>query len=77
MKTAIIIVLCVVGYFVIGFGVLVLRAINHWVDEEDVAEAMLGWPIIGLVYVVSFSLEKLKNWARDLGGRVSIKVRKK
>ncbi len=75
MKTAIIVILCIVGYMIIGFGLLVLRAKKYSIREVDSLAFLLGWPIVVLVNAVTDGFEKFFVWvtktARSLGDKLS------
>jgi hypothetical protein len=77
MKTAIIVILCVIGYLAIGFVMLVLRASKCWIDGEDTAIVLLFWPIVGVLYGVCYVGERIKDLAQDLGGKLAKKIPKK
>jgi len=76
MKTVIIITLCVVAYLLIGFGVLVMRARTYDVDLEDTALALLLWPVIGLIYVFYYMIDRIRSNAQTLGEKLAKRIKK-
>lgn len=74
------IILIIIGiliYFLIGFGVLVLRAKSHYIDNDDVAIAIFVWPIVGLLYGIYYIGDFIKDLARSLANKLSAKELKK
>ena len=75
MKTAIIVILCVIGYMAIGFGLLVLRAKKYSIQEVDSLAYLLVWPIVVIANAITNGFEHFFEWvtktARSLGDKLS------
>lgn len=75
MKIAIIVILCILGYMVIGFGLLVLRARKYSIREVDSLAFLLGWPIVILVNAITDGFQNFFEWvtktARAFGDKLS------
>lgn len=75
MKT-LIIVACVLAYLAIGFLWLVNRARKYAIDMEDVVIAMLFWPIVMILYLLYFLIERIKRLAIICAERIDAKLHK-
>lgn len=75
MKTLIIFA-CVLAYLAIGFLWLVDRARKYAIDIEDVAVAMLFWPIVMILCLLYFLVERIKRLAIICAERVDAKLHK-
>jgi hypothetical protein len=75
MKTAIIVILCIIGYMAIGFCLLVLRAKKYSIRESDSLTFLIAWPIVVLVNTFEYGFEHFFGWvtktARSLGDKLS------
>lgn len=73
---ALIIVACVLAYLAIGFLWLVNRARKYAIDLEDVAIAMLFWPIVTILYILYSLVERIKRLAIICAERIDAKLPK-
>lgn len=67
---------CVLAYLAIGFLWLVDRARRYAIDMEDVAIAMLFWPIVIILCLLYSLVEKIKHLAIICAKRIDAKLPK-
>ncbi len=70
MKTAIIVILCIVGYLAIGFCLLVLHGKKYYIEFDDAAIMLFIWPIAILVKGLTAFIEYAKDKARYLSEKL-------
>lgn len=75
MKT-LVIVACVLAYLAIGFLWLIDRARKYAIDIEDVAITMLFWPIVMILCLLYFLVERIKRLAIICAERIDAKSHK-
>lgn len=73
---ALIIFACVLAYLAIGFLWLVDRARRYAIDIEDVAIAMLFWPIVMILCLLYSLVERIKRLAVVCAERIDAKSHK-
>ena len=64
------IITSVLVYFIIGYIVLILRAIGHYIDNSDVAIALFLWPLILLLQLIDFVGTKICISATHFGDKM-------
>ena len=67
---------CVLAYLAMGFLWLVDRARKYAIDIEDVAIAMLFWPIVMTICLLYSLVEKIKRLAIICAERIDAKLPK-
>lgn len=67
---------CVLAYLAIGFLWLVDRARKYAIDIEDVALAMLFWPIVMILCLLYSLVERIKHLAIICAERIDTKLHK-
>lgn len=67
---------CVLAYLAIGFLWLVDRARKYAIDIEDVAIAMLFWPIVIILCLLYSLIERIKHLAIICAERIDAKSHK-
>lgn len=70
MKTAIIVILCVIGYLAIGFIMLVFHAKRRLIDESDTVLFISLWPVVAVYKIADKALTWVTNTARYLSEKL-------
>lgn len=65
-----IIILCIIGYMVIGFGLSVTFAKGWRIDEKDEATFLFLWPFLLILTVGELALEWLTKMAQKLSEKL-------
>lgn len=64
------IILCVIGYMTIGFGLSVTFARNFEIDEKDEALFLFLWPVLLIFAAGEAALEWLTKMAKNLSEKL-------
>lgn len=64
------IILCIIGYMTIGFGLSVTFAREFMIDEKDEALFLFFWPILLIFAAGETALEWLTKMAKNLSEKL-------
>lgn len=64
------IILCIIGYMMIGFGLSVSFAKFYRIDEKDEASFLFLWPFLLILAVGELALEWLTKMAQKLSEKL-------
>lgn len=67
------IILCIIGYMTIGFGLSVTFARGFTIDEKDEAMFLFLWPFLLIFAAGETALEWLTKMAKSLSEKLSRK----